>query len=256
MAGEIKKPKQKSKEYPAVTFSKAFEFVDALKDYPMSKPISYGTAATQLKVSETTKSFKYALSAAKQFGLISTSGKAIVFLDPAKRFTRPTESELALDQLKMDCFSTPKIYSELIKEYKGNALPPIKTLENIFVTHHGVAPNVANSAAQTFIETATEVGALKNGILDLDVENDDLQNHDEDVIDNKTEQQDEFSKYQKNALEVETKEGFEAPLIIPFGNQRKAILYMPAETTKADAEYAKTMILSMFTQLYEIDHKE
>jgi len=249
MSDENKKIKQKSKEYPAVTLGKAIEFIEALKGYPIGKPISYGTAATELKVSETTKSFRYTLSAAKQYGLISTSGKVLTFLESANRIARPTEDEIVLKELKMECFSTPKIYSELIQEYKGRSLPPIKTLENILITNHGIAPNVANSAAQTFIDTANEVDAIKNGVVDLSIEKVNIS----DEADENPGEAPNTSEQQDNLLSFEKKEGFEQPLTIPFGNQRKAILYMPTEITKADAEYAKIMILAMFKQLYDID---
>ena len=83
-----KKTKPKSREYPAVTLDTAIAFVEKLKDYPQNKPISYEFAASTCGVKTTTNSFKYTLSAAKQYGLIATSaGKTITLLDPAKQFT-------------------------------------------------------------------------------------------------------------------------------------------------------------------------
>ena len=71
MSAEEKKTKQKSKEYPAVTLEQAIDFTRRFKDYPKSKPISYETAAKECGVSVGTKSFRYTISSAKQFGLLS-----------------------------------------------------------------------------------------------------------------------------------------------------------------------------------------
>jgi len=252
MSEETKKLKQKSKEYPAVTLNKAIEFVGALKDFPIGKPIAYGTAANVRGVKEATKSFKYELSAAKQFGLISNSGKVITFLEPGKRFALPTESEAVLKKLKMECFELPKLFNELIQDYKGKQLPAITMLKNVLIANHGIAPNAAYTAAQTFIDTSYEVGAVKNGILDLDVEDEVIEENSAKEY-NSTDNQANNKSEEKLPVLEEQNDMFEPPLSIPFGNQRKAILYMPTGATKEDAEYTKDMILFMFKRLYGID---
>ena len=122
MENQEKKTRIKSKEYPAITLNQAIEFIEKLKDLPMSKPISYELAASTIGVSANTKSFRYAISAAKQYGLISTSsGNKIAFLEPAKKLLFPTEDAISISKIKFQCFTAPKIYSELIQEYEGKS---------------------------------------------------------------------------------------------------------------------------------------
>jgi len=211
MEGLEKKTKIKSKEYPAITLGKAIEFVEKLKDYPRNKPISYDTAAQALHIKPTTKSFTYTISASKQFGLITTStGRTLSLTERAIRLVRPTEDEGTLLKLKIECFSLPKLYSNLLNEYSGKSIPPIERLENILVTSFGIAPNAANSAAMTFIESANEVCVIQNGILGLDVE-----------IPTNTDAMDEDMPLSSlNELQM-AKGEFDAPLSIPFGEQKK-----------------------------------
>lgn len=253
MDANEKKSKPKSKEYPAVTLDAAIAFVEKFRDYPQNKPISYDVAAEACGVKATTNSFKYTLSSARQYGLISTSsGKTISFLEPARRFARPTEGAAELQALKFECFKAPKLYSELIAEYTGQSIPQPQTLENILVNQYGILPAVAKVAANTFIKTATEIGAVQNGILDLTPEtpqsSSDVVAKGADVTLSSTATlvPDAESVFQSS------NEEFAAPLNISFGDKRRAILYMPIDATQDDAEYVKAMIALMFQKVYGV----
>lgn len=254
MDANEKKSKPKSKEYPAVTLDAAIAFVEKFRDYPQNKPISYDVAAETCGVKATTNSFKYTLSSARQYGLISTSsGKTISFLEPAKRFARPTEGANALQALKFECFKAPKLYSELIAEYTGQSIPQPQTLENILVNHYGILPAVAKGAAATFIKTATEIGAVQNGILDLTLEP-------TQIVSDTAEKEADVTPCTSAVPKAETEDvlqphdgEFAAPLNISFGDKRRAILYMPIDTTQDDAEYVKAMIVLMFKKVYGVE---
>lgn len=252
MSAEEKKSKPKSKEYPAVTLEQAIDFVKKFKDYPRGKPISYDVAAKECEVSSATKSFRYAISSAKQFGLISTStGLTFTLLEPAYRLVRPTESDAALKALKIECFSSPKLYSQLILDYTGKSLPSVGTLENLLVNYHQIMPAVAKGAAQKFIDSANELGIVQNGVLCLD-------NEIEAVASIQIADEDEVCADDKNNIAIDTltadeKHEFAAPLNISFGDERRAMLYMPIDATKEDAEYVKDMISLMFKRVYKVD---
>ncbi|MHC1720130.1 MAG: hypothetical protein AB9844_05505 [Clostridiaceae bacterium] len=248
MAETEKKTKVKSKEYPAVTLNQAIDFINKLKEYPMGKPISYDIAAKTVGVSTSTKSFKYTISAAKQFGLISTSaGNTLSFLEPAKKIVYPTGDESIIVALKLQCFCNPKLYMDLIKEYQGKSLPPQNILENLLVSAYGIAPNAKSVAAKTFIDTANEVGAVQSGILNLNIE----QNYNENSEPYETQSNVSLTS---PVGEFATKsDEFDAPLTIPFGDTRKAILYMPIDATKDDAEYVQAMITLMFKKVYGVE---
>lgn len=249
-----KKTKPKSREYPAVTLSDAIAFVEKLKDYPQNKPISYESAASACGVKISTNSFKYTLSSAKQYGLIATSvGKTITLLEPAKQFARPTKSQEELRLLKVECFKSPKLYAELIQEYEGQSLPQQQTLENILISQYSILPAVAKGAATTFITNATDIGIVQSGILDLSVEESVADKVEEKLITD-TKVSDIAGKDTALIEDLPSEgTGFAAPLNIPFGDKRRAVLYMPMDATKEDAEYVRDMISLMFKRVYKVD---
>ncbi len=249
-----KKTKQKSREYPAVTISEVIAFIEKLKDYPQNKPISYETAAGVCGVKITTNSFKYLISAAKQYGMISTAvGKTITLMDAAKEFARPTKSTEELRLLKIECFKTPKLYAELIEEYKGQSLPQQQTLENILVKQYSIVSSVAKVAATTFIKNATEIGVVQSGILDLSAADVSV----ETPYDSRESAQNSLANEPAapsiSADTLADSAEFAAPLNIPFGDKRRAVLYMPMDATTEDAEYVKDMIALMFKRVYKVE---
>lgn len=250
MAEVEKKPKIKSKEYPAVTLNQAIEFIKKLKEYPMGKPISYEIAAQTVGVSTGTKSFKYTISAAKQYGLISTSsGNTLSFLDPAKKILYPTGDDATVASLKMQCFSNPTLYAELIKGYQGKSLPQQGILENLLVSTYGIAPNAKKVAAKTFIDTANEVGAVHSGILCLDV----IQQFDNTASTNNLDVKDVDDNYLEQISDNIV--GMEK-LVVPFGKQRQATVFIPSDITAEDAEYLYLMIFQMLKRLFKLQDRK
>lgn len=263
MDNQERTSKPRSKEYPAVKLEEAISFVTKFKDYPTGKPIGYAVAAKECGVSSSTKSFRYTVSAAKQFGLISTSaGATFSLLKSAYRLVRPTESDAALQQLKLECFRNPKLYEELIKEYEGRSIPSVEIIENMMVNYHSIMPTVAQKAAQVFIDTANEVGAIQNGVLCLDV-----RENDPSAFSATTSKSEEESATQTEVLAKDNQAqdvvsagmfapesgDFAAPLNIPFGDKRRAVLYLPIDATKEDAEYVRDMIDLMLKRVYKVD---
>lgn len=255
MDAKEKKSKPKSKDYPAYTLERTIEFVSKFKDFPPNKPIAYAVAAKECNVSATTKSFGYTLSAARQYGLIATStGRSFTLLPAATRLICPTETSDALRALKVECFSNPKLYSELISTYSGKSIPVLATLENVLITYHGILPVAAKKAAETFINTANEVGVVQNGILDLNIEP--TEEHDElstPEIKNETPNAESTIGAVLPTTNLTPVDEFAAPLNIPFGDKRRAILYMPIDATPDDAEYVRAMIALMFKKVYGVE---
>lgn len=250
-----KKTKPKSREYPAVTLSNAIAFIEKMKDFPQNKPISYELAASACGVKISTNSFKYTLSAAKQYGLIATAtGKTLTLLDPAKEFARPTKSPEEHQLLKIECFKTPKLYKELIQEYNGCSLPEPQKLANILINQFSILPAVANVAASNFIVNATEIGVVQNNVLDLSIVETDAESttiNDSNHIANRGE-----TNINTTSFSVDDSFSgpeYAAPLYIPFGDKRRAVLYMPIDSTKEDAEYVKDMINLMFKRVYKVE---
>lgn len=263
MDNQERASKPRSKEYPAVKLEEAISFVAKFKDYPTGKPIGYTAAAKECGVSPSTKSFRYTISTAKQFGLISTAaGLTFTLLESAYRLVRPTENDAALQQLKLECFRNPKLYAELIDEYEGRSVPSVGIIENLMVNYHSIMPAVAKKAAQVFVDTANEVGAIQNGVLCMDVSTNDPPTS--GAVTSRAEE--EFAA-QDEVLSKDTQgqnvanvgmllpesEDFAAPLNIPFGDKRRAVLYLPIDATKEDAEYVRDMIDLMLKRVYKVD---
>ena len=56
-----------------------------------------------------------------------------------------------------------------------------------------------------------------------------------------------------DVLPASEKDEFAAPLNISFGDKRRAMLYMPIDATKEDAEYVRDMISLMFKRVYKVE---
>lgn len=259
---ESKKTIIRSKEYPGATLNQAIEFVVGLKDFPMSKPLTYDAAAKALNTSINTKSFKFKLSAAKQYGLISlSSGKTFSFLEISKHFLFPHESEKEIEKLKKKCFSNPTLYAELIKDYEGKSLPLGSTLANIFISQYGIAPAASESAAFTFLKSAEQAGAMISGVLNLseDIENDmgEKTEEDKDIDDEKGLRQVEYNEkkqdYTNNNVISVIESSNQETFRIPLGRKENATLNFPESMSKETAQYLNFMIYQMLKNLYGID---
>jgi hypothetical protein len=252
--GDTKKStKQRSREYPAITLNSAIAFVQKLENYILSGSVAYGLAAEALGVTKATKSFTYTLSAAKQFGLISTeTGQIIKFLEPSSTFIS-LKDDTAIRRLKLQCFRKPKLYIALIDKFKGVSLPSTEALANLLEKQYDIAPAVTSVAADVFLKTANEAGANQNGILTMNLEQKDGQDNSNDNIKNTSPNTTDAVPIDSSANLKQSGDNYAKPLSIPFGDERQAILYMPIDTSQKEAKYVKDIILLMLQRVYGID---
>ncbi len=141
----------------------------------------------------------------------------------------------------------------MLPDLIGKSLPSVSTIENLLVNYHQILPTTAKNAAQKFVDSATELNIIQNGVLCLDIESNSnfpTEINAENSEGNNTEIQNGSTI--GGTPVVDAKE-FAAPLNIPFGDKRKVVLYMPMDTTKEDAEYVKEMIALMFKRVYKVD---
>jgi hypothetical protein len=114
-------------------------------------------------------------------------------------------------------------------------------------------PAVAKGAAATFIANATDIGVVQSGVLDLSIEETSTGATNEKGQESATPSE---STGNDSALSdtftIEQSE-FAAPLNISFGDKRRAMLYMPIDATKEDAEYVRDMISLMFKRVYKVE---
>ncbi len=134
-------------------------------------------------------------------------------------------------------------------------MPSLGTLKNILITNYSIASSVAETATNVFIETAQSVGVVQNGVLDI---SDGTINYETNIIEVSEQRDDIEVKEEKINIDITTEslsnnKDFGDPLTIPFGDERKAVLYMPLNSTKENALYVKSMISLLFKNIYGVD---
>ncbi|WP_312701881.1 hypothetical protein [Sedimentibacter sp.] len=239
--------KEKSKEHPQVTLNETKQFIMNLKDYVSYGTVSYTHASEKLGVKRTTKSFTHRISAAKQFGFISTASETIKFLPASKELVFPTPN-FNEKRLNLECFKNPNLYKELITLYEGKAVPEVEALGNILVTSHGIAPNAKNNAAEMFRKTATDIGSLQNGVLNTEIaiENVDEQGFGEVKLEENGISEIMDSHVIETTMSKDVKlnqkiEGYEN-LEFPLGKQRKVLITIPSDINHKDLELIEGMV--------------
>lgn len=249
----------KSSLYPAFSINEVIVFLELTKKYPAGRPISYDAMAEECGLkSSYTKSLKYKISSAKQYGCIETSDRMIILTELGNTIIRPISDE-ELFESKITAVKNPPLFKKLLEKYEGKPLPQQIALENILVRDYKITESSKKVAAETFIKCLEQVGAINAGVISFDVINNisvndkssEVKKENFDEIDSFADPAVENTQNSTSPIEVKCKEDYEAPLTIPMGNHRKAILYMPVETTKKEAEYVKAMISMMFDNLYE-----
>ena len=111
---------------------------------------------------------------------------------------------------------------------------------------------MAKGAAETFIKNANDVGAVQSGVLTLSDPDLDLAPVDDNDSSASSALPSSPVQTTLSDFSVDSPE-FAAPLNIPFGDKRRAVLLMPIDATKDDAEYVRDMITLMFKRVYKVE---
>jgi hypothetical protein len=96
------------------------------------------------------------------FGLLKREGNVYRLAELANQifvYLNEDEKQAAI----LTAFRKPTLYTKLITEYDGKALP--KMLDNILVRNHSITERVAKDAAAAFVKSAEFAGVLTNGVL-------------------------------------------------------------------------------------------
>jgi len=242
-----KNSRPRSREYPAISLNQAIDYIMKIKSYPPNKPIAYSILANEHGLRNTsTRSFAYAVSTARQFGLITVSGQTLTLTDNARLILYPTNDDpTAILGAKMDCFKKPNIYAELINDYNNRSLPSQSILENLLVTQHGIIDSVKGEAATAFLASANDAGAIVNGVFSVDVdfnEDNTVENISVEQNITKTSQQEKPNVTSATIEKESTNLSGQRVLNIPIADKADAKLYIPSDITLDDVEYIKSMI--------------
>lgn len=237
-----KKSREKSALYPAVTISDCYEFIKQI-DSLGGKAVSYASILGLLGLtSPTTKSFLNRISASKQYGLITTGSSTAQLTDVAKRILYPTNGEQESKQLLVEAFNSPPLYAKLIERFKDKAVPPKNQLSNILMNEYRIIKQVKDNAAECFIESASYLGLLINGVLCFDVSDSSVPQTNEstnDVIGTNAP-----SDNSKAAI-ANTSQSDGYNFEIPTLGKKTARFYIPAGVSEKDIDYIKLYIENM-----------
>ena len=239
-----KKSREKSALYPAVTISDCYEFIKQI-DSLGGKAVSYASILGLLGLtSPTTKSFLNRISASKQYGFITTGSSTAQLTDVAKRILYPTNGEQESKQLLVEAFNSPPLYTKLIERFKDKAVPPKNQLSNILMNEYRIIKQVKDNAAECFIESASYLGLLTNGVLCVATPNNSISPINENVnstsvpiavSDNNRANEASINQNQSDGYYFE----------IPTLEKKTARFYIPAGVTEKDLDYIKLYIENM-----------
>ena len=244
-----KRSREKSALYPAVTISECYEFIKQI-DSLGGKAVSYASILGLLGLtSPTTKSFLIRISSSKQFGFITTGSSTAQLTDLAKRILYPSNGEAESKQLLIESFGNPPLYAKLIDRFKNKAVPPKSQLSNILLNEYRIIKQVKDNAAECFIESASYLGLLQNGVLCLDLTED----KDPSVPHNLNEEvpassSEEHIKNRENKI---NEQGVGYNFEIPTLGKKTARFYIPDGVTEKDLDYIKLYIENMLPVFLE-----
>lgn len=235
-----KKSREKSALYPAVTISDCCEFIKQI-DSLGGKAVSYASILGLLGLtSPTTKSFLNRISASKQYGLITTGGSTVQLTDVSKRILYPTNGEQESKQLLVEAFNSPPLYAKLIERFKDKAVPPKNQLSNILMNEYRIIKQVKDNAAECFIESASYLGLLVNGVLCFDASDSSITSESMNYVIGTN-----VSSDNSRAASADTSQRDGYNFEIPTLGKKTARFYIPAGVSEKDIDYIKLYIENM-----------
>lgn len=161
-----KKSRKRSSSYPAFSLGEIVESTKILKDKLGDGPYSREHMAVALGYKGVTGSSGAKIAACVHFGMLERNGNTYSQSELANRFFNYLD-EQERSQILLEAFGKPTLYQKLITEYSGKSLPLM--LESIFVRNYGIQESVARGAVVNFKDSAEFVGALKNGVLNVEL---------------------------------------------------------------------------------------
>ena len=160
--------KERSPLYPIFSINEVFDFVSEIAKLG-GKKVSVETVASSVGMSVKTNSFKSRISTAKQFGLLRGSDGAVELTDLAKSIIYPVD-EAAAQRARIESFLSAPLYQKLAERFENKAVPSVDKLGNILLLEYGLTKGAKDLASKKFIESAEQIGVLKNGIIILEAD--------------------------------------------------------------------------------------
>ena len=111
--------------------------------------------------------------AAKQFGLVEYQGSRNISVKEEWINAFHSENSIELKKARRDSIQQPSLYRQIIEEYKERQLPSLDKLarELHLNPQYGILPDVAETAAKIFLESAKYAGIINsNGYIILNTD--------------------------------------------------------------------------------------
>jgi hypothetical protein len=152
---KTEKTKDRSASYPALTLDEAITFANKVYSKFTSVSVTRDEYGTAFNVNANSVSRHF--GACNQFGLLEKNNDGYKITQLFDRIQNP-ENENEKKIARLEAFGSPKIYKELIEKFDGKFVPP--ELPNTLVKHHGITLKASPEAADTFIQSAQQSGAM------------------------------------------------------------------------------------------------
>ena len=99
------------------------------------------------------------VAAAKQFGLVASTGSGLAVSDLALSILAPVMPTDAASA-KARAFLNVELFSKVNTDFHGRALPPPMGLQNLFQNTYGIVPDRVQQAVRVFLSSASQTGYL------------------------------------------------------------------------------------------------
>jgi len=149
-------------DVPRHTLAEAMRLVEVLSDQFAKKPTKPYYVADALGVSPTSSGFRTLTGAGIAYGLTSGGYNApdIGLTALGRRAIAPTEEGDDLTA-RREALMKPRVIREFLEYYNDSPLPTTRIGQNVLETNFGVAPAATERTLSFIIESARDVGLLK-----------------------------------------------------------------------------------------------
>jgi hypothetical protein len=100
------------------------------------------------------------IAAAKQFGLIESTGSGLAITDRARTILAPVMPDDGVTA-KVEAFLSVDLFFKVYEQYKGGSLPPEAGLKNLFLQTYKIVPDRVPQAVRVFLNSAEQAGLFK-----------------------------------------------------------------------------------------------
>ena len=222
--------KERSSLYPMFSIKEIVDFINEIVKIG-GKRVSINTIASVLGFSVKTNSFRAKISTAKQFGLIRGSNGAVNELDTRRAI--------------VESFLSAPLYRKIVERYENQALPSQDKLSNILLLEYNLTKSAKDIAAAKFIENAEQVGILKNGIILLESDENDIDSFEDESSSKDSKEVSENSTAESKEEVLTSMEPSAYCFTIPTLSGSVAKVIIPQNVTEKDLDFITLYIENM-----------